>query len=79
VALGCPPGASPLATAETGLERLAAMSRNCGIPQRLRDLGIAEADLPELAQSALKVTRLLKNNPREMSLEAAEKIYRAAF
>lgn len=79
LALGCVAGATPLATAEAGLRRLAEMSRNCGIPQRLRDVGVPEADLPRLAWESMKVTRLLKNNPRELTAAEAEQIYREAY
>jgi len=79
VALGCAPGATPRATAETGLGRLVAMARTCGIPQRLRDVGVPESDLPRLAGEAMKVTRLLRNNPRELTAADAEAIYREAF
>lgn len=78
-ALGCAPLGSVLATAEAGLQRLAEMSKACGIPQRLRDVGVPEADLPRLAGEAMKVTRLLKNNPREITAADAEAIYRAAY
>ncbi len=78
-ALGCTAEATPLATAEAGLRRLAEMSRNCGIPQRLRDVGVPESDLPRLAQESMKVTRLLKNNPRDLTAADAEKIYREAY
>jgi len=78
-ALECADQGSALATAEAGLARLAAMSRACGIPQRLRDVGVPEADLPRLSQEAMKVTRLLKNNPRELTAADAERIYREAF
>jgi alcohol dehydrogenase class IV len=43
--------------------------------QRLRDVGVAEADLDLLATDAMKVQRLLVNNPREMTLSAARAIY----
>ena len=79
VALGCAEGADVNATAEAGLQRLTEMSRNCGVPQRLRDVGVPEADLPRLAQESMKVTRLLKNNPRELTAADAEQIYRNAF
>ena len=78
-ALGCTAEATPLATAEAGLRRLAEMSRNCGIPQRLRDVGVPESDLPRLAQESMKVTRLLKNNPRDLTAADAEKIDREAY
>jgi alcohol dehydrogenase class IV len=79
VALGVAPAATPLATAEAGLIRLTELSRDCGIPQRLRDVKLPESDLPRLAQESMKVTRLLKNNPREVTAEAALSIYRAAY
>lgn len=78
-ALGCPDAGNAAATAEAGLARLAALSRACGVPQRLRDVGIPEADLPHLAQESIKVTRLLKNNPREVTAADALAIYRAAY
>lgn len=79
VALGVAPAESPLATAEAGLVRLAELSRTCGIPQRLRDVKIPEADLPRLAREAVKLQRLLKNNPREVTEADALAIYQAAF
>jgi len=78
-ALGCAAGATLLATAEAGLDRIVGLSKNCGIPQRLRDVGVPEADLPRLAGEAMKVTRLMKNNPRDLTAADAEKIYREAF
>jgi alcohol dehydrogenase class IV len=79
VALGVAPRETPLATAEAGLSRLVELSQACGVPQRLRDVKIPEADLPRLAREALKVQRLLKNNPREVTEADALAIYRAAF
>lgn len=79
VALGCPAEASADATAAAGLARLADLSRRCGIPQRLRDVGVPAADLPRLAAESMKVTRLLRNNPRELTAADAERIYREAF
>lgn len=43
--------------------------------QRLRDVGVAEGDLDMLATDAMKVERLLVNNPRPMTLAAARGIY----
>jgi alcohol dehydrogenase class IV len=43
--------------------------------QRLREVGVAEKDLDLLAADALKVERLLINNPREMTFAAARAIY----
>ena len=78
-ALGVAPAAASLATAEAGIARLAELSRTCGVPQRLRDVGVPRADLPRLAREALKLQRLLKNNPREVTEADALALYEAAY
>ena len=55
------------------------LSKEVGIPQRLRDIAIPENSIPEMARSAMKVTRLLNNNPREVKLEDAQAIYEQAY
>ena len=62
--------------AMAGITKIENLSRACNIPQRLTEIGVSEADLPELADIAMKITRLLKNNPREVSREDAIAIYR---
>jgi alcohol dehydrogenase class IV len=59
-----------------GIEKLEAISRACNIPQRLTEIGITEEIIPELADIAMNVTRLLKNNPREVTREDAIMIYK---
>jgi alcohol dehydrogenase class IV len=78
-ALGVSAAGSAAATAEAGLARLVTLSTACGIPQRLRDVNIPERDLPRLAGEAIKIQRLLKNNPREVTEADALAIYRAAY
>lgn len=45
----------------------------------LRQVGVKVTDLPLLAQSAMQQTRLLANNPREVTERDALAIYQAAF
>lgn len=59
-----------------GIEHIEALSKACNIPQKLTDIGVSENDIPELADIAMKVTRLLKNNPREVTREDAIEIYK---
>lgn len=59
-----------------GIERLIEISKACNIPQRITEIGITEDILPELADIAMNVTRLLKNNPREVTREDAIDIYK---
>jgi len=50
-----------------------------GIPRTLREVGIGEADLPRMASDAMLQTRLLVNNPREVTEADALEIYRQAW
>ena len=49
------------------------------LPMRLRDHGITESALPQLADDAMLQTRLLGNNPREVTRADALAIYQRAF
>lgn len=60
-------------------EALADLSRNCELPQRLRDMTITQDWLPRLARDAMNQTRLLVNNPRPVTEADALAIYTAAF
>ncbi|MEL0456534.1 iron-containing alcohol dehydrogenase [Flavobacteriaceae bacterium SZ-1-7] len=62
--------------ASLGIEKIEGLSIACGIPQKLSEIGITEKVLPELADIAMKVTRLLKNNPREVTRQDAINIYK---
>lgn len=50
-----------------------------GIQTTLRQMGIAETDLDRLADDAMLQTRLLGNNPREVTRADARTIYAAAW
>jgi alcohol dehydrogenase class IV len=49
------------------------------VPPSLADVGIGAGDLNKLAEDAMKQTRLLVNNPREVKFEDALAIYTEAF
>lgn len=61
------------------IERLEALARELGIATRLRDVDIPESALERMADDAMKQTRLLVNNPREVTRADAHAIYRAAW
>lgn len=65
--------------AEAFAEALAGLSPACGLPTRLRDVGIPEEALPTLAEDAMKQTRLLVNNPRPVTEGDVLSIYREAW
>lgn len=60
-------------------ERIAALSRRCGLQQQLREMDIPESFLPRLASDAMNQQRLLVNNPRPVTEADALAIYRAAY
>ena len=65
--------------AARGADRLATLCADCGIRPGLAQYGIPADAIPRLAVDAMKVTRLLKNNPRELTLADAETIFRQAY
>jgi len=69
------------AAAATGafVDHFARLPAELGLPTTLREVGVAEADIGSLAVNAMLQTRLLPNNPREVHLDDAERIYRAAL
>jgi alcohol dehydrogenase class IV len=79
LALGVERQASDLATAEAGIVKIEQLCAACGVPRSLAACNIPESAIPRMAAAAMKVTRLLKNNPREVTLADAESIYRQAF
>ncbi len=72
-------GLSELAAAEAAVRFVERLSDDLRVPRRLRDVGIPEKAIPGLAEAAMKVTRLLANNPRKMTLEDAKAIYKSAY
>jgi alcohol dehydrogenase class IV len=55
------------------------IAQRTGIQTRLQQMGIAETDLDRLADDAMLQTRLLGNNPRELTRADARAIYAAAL
>lgn len=56
-----------------------AMGPALGMKSKLSEVGVGHNHLPMLAEDAMKQTRLLVNNPREMTYDAALAIYTAAL
>jgi len=61
------------------IDRLDQLVRESGIAPRLRDYGIDVAEAPMLAREAMKQTRLLVNNPCEITEADAQRLYEAAW
>lgn len=77
--LGIVPTGDAAADASAGIELIADISARCGIPAGLSAFGIGPDDVPRMAAAAMSVTRLLANNPREVTDADARAIYYAAL
>ena len=78
--LGIPTHAmSQRQAAEASVYACRQLSIDIGIPQSLQLVGIKEDDLENLVDGAMKVTRLLKNNPRPINREDIRRIFHEAF
>ena len=70
----------PLAARAAGfVDAFKALGPELGMQTRLGEVGVSHNHLPMLAEDAMKQTRLLVNNPREMTYAAALGIYGAAL
>ncbi len=65
--------------ADMAVEAVRQLSEDVGIVTRIRDLGVPEDAIDEMAKGAMKVTRLLGNNPRVMKEDDARRIYTNAY
>jgi len=79
IALGVDENISVMDTAALGVRLIKELIKACGLPTSLAQVQVPFTAINELAISALKVQRLLKNNPRNVSAGDAEEIYKAAF
>jgi alcohol dehydrogenase class IV len=60
------------------VERVRAIARECGIPERLREAGVKESQLPALADKAWEDASHL-SNPRPIERGDLEALLRAAY
>jgi alcohol dehydrogenase len=61
------------------VDEVARLLESVGIPRTLQDLGLPADRQEWTAQSAVGITRLVKNNPRPLDLAAMQAITRAAY
>jgi len=61
------------------IDRLESLSKKLGLPQKLREVNIPKNACEKMAKDAMKQTRLLINNPREVTEVDALNIYQSAW
>lgn len=79
IALGCGRKEDDEATAYAGVQKIRALIKACGIPATLKEVNVPESAIPQMAVDAMKIQRLLGNNPREITEQDTINIYKAAF
>jgi len=79
IALGCERQPNDTATALAGVKKTRELIKACGIPATLREVNVPGSAIPQMAMDAMKIQRLLKNNPREITEQDAIDIYKAAY
>ncbi|MHA7872754.1 MAG: iron-containing alcohol dehydrogenase [Hyphococcus sp.] len=72
-ALGPAIGAAP--DAEAFVDKLTEICAATGVKRRLSEVGVSHNVLPRLAEDAVKIERLMKNNPREVAYDDALALY----
>ena len=69
----------PIAVTEMLADHFLVLAADLGLQTTLRQMDIAENDLPKLARESMLQQRLLINNPREINLNDSLAIYRQAY
>ncbi len=72
-------GLDEQAAAERAVAAVEQLRADIGIPLRLRDLGVKQEQLRPFAEKAASIKRILRVNPRPVSVEEVEGIYETAY
>lgn len=79
LACGAAKGVNDDDTAQNGVDFVTQLSKDCGIPTKLSEIGIPHDAVDHMAKAAMEVQRLLKNNPRTVTEADAKEIYESLY
>ena len=65
--------------AESGIRFLEELIVDLQLPRTLQELNVPQDAIPRMAEGVMKVTRLLANNPRKITLDDAKNIYQVVY
>ena len=65
--------------AQLSIQAIRDLIGKCGLPATLSEIDIPRESIPRMAESAMKIQRLLVNNPREVTRQDAIGIYKNAY
>lgn len=72
-------GLSAREAARKAVDHIKQLILDVGLPSRMRDIGVKESDIRPMAEATMGVTRLLRGNPRRVTADDLEAIYRSAY
>jgi len=72
-------GLSEHQAAEMAIDAVVKLRKDIRIPDRLRDIGVKEEQLRPFAEKAAGIKRILRVNPRPVTVDDIHEIYRAAY
>jgi 1,3-propanediol dehydrogenase len=72
-------GLTDQGAAEKAIEAVERLRNDIGIPRRLRDIGVKEEHLRPFAEKAGGIQRILRVNPRTVTVDDLQGILRSAF
>lgn len=79
LALGAAEGKDNFHTAQNGVDKVFELCEQLNIKVKLSALNIPKDAISRMAEGAMKVERLLKNNPRALTFDDAVQIYNDAY
>ena len=79
LACGAAKGVNDDETAQNGVDFVTQLSKDCGIPTKLSEIGIPHDAVDHMAKAAMEVQRLLKNNRRTVTEADAKEIYESIY
>lgn len=79
LAMGVTERSSAESMAKAGIDRLSDLIKETGLEMSMAAFGISERDIPEMAEAACGIERLMRNNPRAVTASDAEAIYWSAM
>ena len=72
-------GSSERAAADKAVAAVEKLRNDIGVPQRLRDVGVKPEQLRTLAEKAAGIKRILRVNPRSVTVDDIEGIFKDAY
>lgn len=78
-AMGLDGTGSPDEQATRTIDAVEQLFASVGIPRTLEELGVTEAQLPQIVEQSMGIARLIKNNPRPIDASSMAQLVEAGF